>query len=383
MNQFVVDRDGYRIDQRNAEDIFAPLYNNQIPPGAADVVHYRLDVPPDVTEPITMVVRLNYRKFDTVYMKHVFGDDYVNELPIMEMATDSVTFPVAGGPVQMAERDVPEWQRWNDYGIGLLRKGGQGELRQAEAAFTEVEKMNRPDGPLNLARVYLREGRIAKDAPAALRRAAEFDPPAPQWSVLWFSGLVNAQNARFDEAIRDYEQILEGGFEQAVGRNFDFNLDYRLLNELAQTLYERGRQERGESRLAERREYMQRALGYLHKVLKIDPENLSAHWNMSLIYTDLGQTDRAVDHAQLHAKYKPDDNARDRAIAAARQRYPAANRASEAVVVYELGRSLTEIGKLWYQVKRHRLVSEENEFIQKKNWFLKMMPSSGRSFAGL
>ena len=32
---------GNRIDRRNAEDIFTALYNHQIPPGAADVVHYR------------------------------------------------------------------------------------------------------------------------------------------------------------------------------------------------------------------------------------------------------------------------------------------------------------------------------------------------------
>ena len=32
------------------------LYSNQIPPGAADVVHYLLEVPPEVTEPITIEV---------------------------------------------------------------------------------------------------------------------------------------------------------------------------------------------------------------------------------------------------------------------------------------------------------------------------------------
>ncbi len=36
------------------------------------------------------------------------------------------------------------WERWNDYGIGLLRQGKKGESRQAEAAFAEVEKLGRP-----------------------------------------------------------------------------------------------------------------------------------------------------------------------------------------------------------------------------------------------
>ena len=168
--------------------------------------------------------------------------------------------------------------------------------------------------------------------------------------MLWFSGLVNKQNARFDEAIRDFEQIVEGGFEQAVGRNFDFSVDYRLLNELAQTIYERARQERGEARREQRVAYMQKALGYLERVLALDPENLSAHWNLNLIYTDLGETDKAEKHAALHAKYKPDDNARDRAIAAARVNYPAANRAAEAVVIYELNRGIEEPVKVSREV---------------------------------
>ena len=58
--------------------------------------------------------------------------------------------------------DRPElWERWNDYGIGLLLAGEarQSTLRQAEHAFRQVEALDRPDGPLNLARVYLKEGR--------------------------------------------------------------------------------------------------------------------------------------------------------------------------------------------------------------------------------
>jgi hypothetical protein len=48
--------------------------------------------------------------------------------------------------------------------------------------------------------------------------------------------------------------------------------------------------------------------------------------------------EEADEHGRLHAKYKPDDNARDRAIAAARRKYPAANHAAEAVVIYDLQR---------------------------------------------
>jgi tetratricopeptide (TPR) repeat protein len=341
VNAFVLDRDGYRIDRRNAQDIFIPLYNNQIPPGAGDTVHYRFEVGRDVTEPLTIEVRLQYRKFDTTYMKHVYGADYVNELPVTTLATDRVTFPVEGvaTEVQNGPSPIEPWQRWNDYGIGLLRKGGAGELVQAEHAFWQVERLGQPDGPLNRARVYIEEGRVAEEAPEALRVARDFDPPAAAWSLLWFTGLVHKQNGRFDEAIASFEQILEGGFAQAQGRNFDFTRDYRLLNELGQTLYERAKQERGEDRRAERERLLSRAVELFEKALEQDPENLTAHYNLSLLHADLGDRERASEHAARHAVYKPDDNAGDRAIAAARRRYPAANHAAEAVVIYDLQRT--------------------------------------------
>lgn len=340
INAFVLDRDGNRINRRNAQDIFIPLYSNQIPPGAADVVHYKVTIPPDVTEPVTFDVRLRYRKFDTEYMQFVKDDPtWSNDLPVLELAQDSMTFPVdEDQEAANGEKAIPLWQRWNDYGIGLLRKRGQGELRQAEMAFRQVEALGRPDGPLNLARVYLREGRVTEDAPTALRRARDMDPPALEWSVLWWSGLVNKQNGNFDEAIDSFKQIVEGGFEQAVGRGFDFSKDYNVLTELGNTIYERSKQERGEERLASRQAMQREAIGYFKQALVYDPENLAAHYNLKLIYTDLGEPLKAEVHAAEHEKYKPDDNATDRAIAQARNKYPAANHAAEAVVIYDLMR---------------------------------------------
>ncbi len=189
------------------------------------------------------------------------------------MAVDEVTFPVVGGndPVPSQLCEIPLWQRWNDYGIGLLRKAGRGELRGAEEAFTQVESLGRPEGPLNLARVYLKEGEVAEEAPAALRRATATDPPADEWTVLWLSGLANKQNGRLDEAIANFEQILEGGFAQAIGRGFDFSKDYRLLNELASTLYLRAKQERGADAAARRQQLLKDAARLLAALARARP----------------------------------------------------------------------------------------------------------------
>jgi tetratricopeptide (TPR) repeat protein len=343
VNAYVLDREGNRIDRRNAQDIFVSLYDHQIPPGAADTVHLRLDLPPTVTEPVTVEVKLQFRKFDTTFMQLVYGQDFVNDLPVMTLATDRVTFPVAGGAASVSNEPttIPEWERWNDYGIGLLRKGGKskGELRQAEEAFSRVEALGRPDGPLNLARVYIAQGTVQEKAIAALGRASRFDPPAPSWSVAWFTGLVNKQNGYLDDAINNFESIVALDDVETRSRGFDFSRDYRLLNELGQTLYERAKQERGEANQEQRQKFLRQAVATFRRVLELDPENVTAHYNLDLIYKQLGAREKAAEHFALYQKYRPDDNARDRAITLHRATNEAADHAAEAIVIYDLRRA--------------------------------------------
>ena len=340
VNAYVLDREGNRIDRRNAQDIFVALYNHQIPPGAADVIHYRFAVPENARGELTVEVALHYRKFDTTYMKFFQGERFKgNDLPIVTLARDRITLPVGTlAPAGAAAPDIVDWQRWNDYGIGLLRKGKQGELRQAEYAFQQVETLGRADGALNLARVYLREGRL-DEAATALQRAAAAKPPAPPWTVTWLTGLVNKQNGFLDEAIGNFREILNTNFNDARKREFDFSLDYRVLNELGQTLFERAKLERGQGRRAPREDFLNQARSIFEKTLAIDPENVAAHYNLALIHGQLGNQGKATEHRALHAKYKRDDNAIERAVAIHRAANPAADHAAEAVVIYDLQRS--------------------------------------------
>lgn len=347
LNAYLLDKRGRRIERRNAQDIFVTLYNHQIPPGAAAVVHYALDVPADATGPLQIDVALRYRKFDSRFLRHVEGDGYHgNRLPVTTLATDSVTLPVAAsGSAPDAAADTAQqrppaapWERWNDYGIALLREGNQGankgELRGAAEAFARVEQLGRADGPLNLARVYYKEGRIA-DTAAALRRAAEFDPPAPPWTLAWFSALVEREQGDLDAAIANLSALVEG-FPSARARGFDFSRDYRMLNELGRTLFERARQERGDTRRAARQALLGRAEQTLRRVLAADPENATAHYNLALVYSESGRTDLATEHRALHQKYRPDDLAVQRAVSLHRSRNAAANHAAEPVAVYQL-----------------------------------------------
>jgi tetratricopeptide (TPR) repeat protein len=342
-NAFVIDRTGKRIDRRNAEDIFLPLYNHQIPPGAADVIHYLLTVPEDATGTLVVEVALRYRKFDTTYMRLVKGESFAgNDLPVLTLATDRVELPVgdAQAPAQ-PEPKIPLWQRWNDYGIGQLLKGGdgphKGELVQAEEAFQEVERLGRPEGPLHRARVYIKEGRL-DEAAVALQRAASFDPPAAPWSLAWHGGIVSKQNGDLDAAIESFRRAITMDTEETRKRGFDFTKDYRALNELARALYERAKQERGAEREAQREALLREAVSWHERALAVDPENMDAHYGLSLLFEELGDAAKAAGHRAEHERYKPDDNAADVAVRAARERYPAADHAAEAVVIYDLAR---------------------------------------------
>jgi hypothetical protein len=124
VNNFMLDRDGNRVDRRNAQDIFVPLYVHQIPPGAGQTVHYSFTMPNEVKAPVKARVRLLYRKFDSIYMDfvdrktkelgrpirgHKEGEKYRNELPILVLAEDEVTFPVEGVAAEVTnpKREIP------------------------------------------------------------------------------------------------------------------------------------------------------------------------------------------------------------------------------------------------------------------------------------
>jgi len=355
-NAYLLDRDGHRITRRNAQDIFVALYDHQIPPGAAAVVHYGLEVPADVEGPITVEAALRYRKFDTRYLRYMQGDAFAgNDLPITTLAQDRLTLPLADGagpapaaehpggprlravsagePVAAAPMEIPAWQRWNDYGIGLLREGKRGESRQAEAAFARVEALGRADGPLNLARVLYREGRL-DEAAAALQRAADLG--APPWVVAWYTGLIDRDLGNLDAAIEALEALADTRFNEARRRGFDFGLDYYMLTELGRTLYERARWERGEARRPARLALLARARDRLEQALGVDPENAAAHYNLGLVLGELGDADGAREHRRLHEYYRTDDNAVERAVSLHRSRNPAANHAAEPVAIYPL-----------------------------------------------
>ncbi len=188
---------------------------------------------------------------------------------------------------------------------------------------------------MNLARVYFKEGRL-DDTVAALQRAAKFNPPAPRWTVAWFSGLADEQNGFMDKAIAEFRSILEDRYPELDQRGFDFSKDYMVIDELGQAYYERAKMERGHPE--QQKAFLNLAAQTFQKALALDSENLTAHYTLALIYSELGDETKAAFHRKEHEKYLPDYNAQDQAISIARRVNPAANHAAQATVIYPLQR---------------------------------------------
>ena len=97
--------------------------------------------------------------------------------------------------------------------------------------------------------------------------------------------------------------------------------------------------ERGEANKTAREGFLRQAIERFQKTLSIDAENVPAHYNLALIYEQLGDSKLAAEHRALHERYRVDDNARDRAVTIARRANPAADHAAQAIVIYSLQRS--------------------------------------------
>ena len=193
----LIDAHGNPINKRNAWANRATMYAHLIPPGAADTAHFRLHIPDNAGEKISLYAKLNYRKFmwwntqfayagveDPGKPQGTFTPDYddrkitftgdtsqvagelknIPNLPIITIAEDAKSMRVlprnAAAPKPEVTLTKDDWTRWNDYGIGLLL---QGDLKGAAAAFekiTEIDPQN-ADGWVNIARCLVQEGDTA------------------------------------------------------------------------------------------------------------------------------------------------------------------------------------------------------------------------------
>jgi tetratricopeptide (TPR) repeat protein len=310
-----IDAHGNPINKRNAWATRAVVYVRLIPPGAADTVHYRMLIPENAGHKITLHARLCYRKFSWYGTKEAFAgipdpskpnavapdyddrptiftaslsgvsakEEKIPDLPIVALAENEVTLPVVAHNAPAAEPKTiirkEEWQRWNDYGIGLFL---QGDLKGAAAAFQKVTEAdpNNPDGWVNIGRCAVQEGDMAR-ARTVLEKALALSPNLARAN--FFYAKVLRADGNYDGAAARLRMVLA-----------QYPRDRVAINDLGRVLFLQ-------------RKYDE-AVKTLQSVLAIDPEDLQAHYNLMLCYNGLGQEKLAKEHEARYMRFKADES---------------------------------------------------------------------------
>jgi tetratricopeptide (TPR) repeat protein len=274
-----------------------------------------MHIPENSTSKITLHARLLYRKFSWWNTQFSFAgapepgqaenvtsdfDDrkftfnaslsgvsakheHIPDVPIVTVAEDEVVLPVGprgkSVPEPRVDLRAEDWQRWNDYGIGLLL---QGDLKAAQAAFrkvTEIDPKN-PDGWVNIGRAAVQEGDMEL-ARTVIERALTLKPDLARANFFYAKVLRN--DGRFDDAAGRLRQVLA-----------QYPRDRVVLNDLGRILFLQRR--------------YQDAITQLKAVLAIDPEDLQAHYNLMLCYNGLGDQKQAHEHQLRYLRFKADES---------------------------------------------------------------------------
>lgn len=314
---FLLDGHGNPINKRNAWAARSLLYVRLIPPGAADTVHYRLQVPEDASGTIRLTARVNYRKFawwntqwsyggvrDPLRARFELSPDFddgywvfngdtskvsgklkqIPQLPCVTVAENRAELRVLPKgvplPKESAVQRKEDRMRWNDYGIGLLL---QGDLKGAQKAFTVVSEVEPgyADGWVNLARVQVQQGNPT-EALGLLERAFALDPTLGK--AHYFAGLALKTQGNYEEALQHFRRTLE-----------KFPRDKVVRDQAGRVLFLQRR--------------FDEAIKEFQEALRVDPEDLQAHYQLMLCYQGLGKTELAEREQKLYQRYKADEAA--------------------------------------------------------------------------
>jgi Flp pilus assembly protein TadD len=268
------------VDNHMVWTIHSVAYDNTIQSGRSALVRYQFRVPADAAGALTVTARVNYRHLRQSYLNNIFGEDHP-AYPIVEIASRTRTFNIgANAPTPAGPKDNPDWMRWNNLGIAYL---DQLQYADATRAFQEVVKL-RPDyadGYTNLGLTNI-EWEKYSAARAGLEKALALSPENAR--ALYYLGLVERREGHFDAEIADFQKVVQQ-YPQSRDARRELGISY-----YQQHWYE---------------DSMQQFLA----LQAIDPDDVAAHYNLSLLYRRMGMKDKAADEAAKFATKQVDPGA--------------------------------------------------------------------------
>ncbi len=270
-------------------------YNNTVQSGRSQLVRYSFHMPDAAVGPITITATVKYRRFDQHFIDFGMGKHY--EQPVIDMASSSRTIAVGENrPTPPGAAENKEWMRWNNYGIALLDAQ---QYAASVAAFEHVAKL-RPDyadAYTNQAIVEIQWEKYSEARPH-LEQALTLSPGNAR--ALYYRALVERNEGSLDAAIADLQLVV-----RAFPRSRDAH------RELGFSFYQQHKYPMA------RAEYLE--------VQSIDPDDLAAHYILSILYRRLGEKEKATQEAAMFADQKDDPTASTYALDFLRKHTEVAN----------------------------------------------------------
>ena len=288
----LVDKQATYLGNHEIWDRRAVAYDATIQHGRSTLVRYEFKVPADAKGALTVTARVNYRHFREDYTNFVLGKNH-KPYPIVEVASRTRTVkiganasPAVGADGKPAAGpDNPLWMRWNNFGIALL---DQQQYLDSVRAFEHVAAL-RPDyadAQINLGLADIQWEKFA-DARVALEKALamlKVKTPTVQPTTsraLYYLAIVERNQGHLEAAVEDLQKVVA-----------------------AYPLGKDGHRELGFS-YYQQHKYREAEEQYL-ALQGIDPDDLSAHYNLASLYRKLGEKQKAAEQAALFNDKKDD-----------------------------------------------------------------------------
>ncbi|MGA7159303.1 MAG: tetratricopeptide repeat protein [Acidobacteriaceae bacterium] len=255
-------------------------YNNTIASGRSQIVRYEFKIPVNAVSPITITARVNYRRFNQHFIDFVMSKHHY-PMPIVVMASRTRTLAFGNNsPIAPELDDNPVWMRWNNYGIAMLDAQ---QYSESDRAFNEVAAL-RPDyadAYTNIAIANFQWQRYDVSY-RMLQEALQRSPHNAR--ALYYLALVERNQGHVDEAIKDLREVTE---QFPRSRDAHRELGFSLFQE---------------------RKYAEARTEY-ETLQSIDPDDLAAHYILSIVYRRLGMKAKAAIEAAEFADQKDDPTA--------------------------------------------------------------------------
>ncbi len=275
----LINKNGGLNDLHQVWDTRVVAYNNTIQSGRSQIVRYEFKVPADAAGPITVTARVNYRRFNQRFIDYEMGQHF--GLPVAEIASRTRTLALGANPATAPDpEDNKEWMRWNNYGIGLL--DAQQYAASAEA-FARVAEL-RPDYADAYTNVAIADFQWERydDARSSLEKALQLAPHNAR--ALYYLALVERTQGHLDAAIADLREVTaQFPRSRDAHRELGFSFYQQHNYDEARTEYE--------------------------TLQSIDPDDLAAHYILSIVYRRLGLKEAAARESAAFADQKDDPTA--------------------------------------------------------------------------